>query len=79
MGQINELLTQADAETDRETRKGMLEQVMTKMYESYGPIIGTIQTQATSCVRKGLEGINQTPGGNMFFRNVSVDESVWGK
>ena len=77
--EINELLTQADAETDRETRKGMLEQVMTKMYESYGPIIGTIQTQATSCVRKGLEGINQTPGGNMFFRNVSVDESVWGK
>lgn len=77
--EINDLLTRADAETDREARKGMLEEVMTKMHDDYGPITGTIVTQATSCTRKGLEGINQTSGGNMFFRDVKVDESVWEK
>ena len=76
---MNELLTEADAETDREARKAMLEEVITLMHDEYGPIIGTIQTQAVSCVRKGLNGINQTAGGNQFFRNVSVDEAVWTK
>ena len=77
--EINEILTTADAETDREARKAMLEEVMTWMYNNYGPITGTIMTQSTSCTRKGLEGISHMAGGIMFFRNVSVDESVWGK
>jgi len=77
--EINELLTTADAETDRAARKAMLEEVMTWMYNNYGPITGTVMAQATSCIRKGLEGINQTSGGIMFFRNVKVDEAVWNK
>lgn len=76
---INELLTKADAETDREKRKAMLEEVISWMYDNYGPITGTVIKESKSCVRKGLEGINQMAGGIMFFRDVKVDESVWNK
>ena len=76
---IDELLHNADQETDREKRKAMLEEVMTWMYNNYGPICGTVQECATRAVRKGLDGINYMAGGIMFYRDVNVDTSVWSK
>lgn len=76
---IDELLYKADAETDREVRKEMLEEVITWMHDNYGPICGTVQKCATRVTRKGLEGISNMAGGIGFFRNVYVDEAVWHK
>ncbi len=76
---IDEVLYAADEETDREKRKAMLEEVITWMYNNYGPICGTISENGTRVVRKGLEGINCMAGGKMFFRDVYVDTSIWKK
>lgn len=76
---INDLIARADVELDRETRKAMLEEVIGMLYDNYGPIVGAIQKGGYEVTRNGLLGVHPTYGGCAFYRDVYVDEAVWGK
>lgn len=76
---LNALISSAASDFNEESRVATLEQIDQIMYDLQGPIVPVLQYDKYSCVRKGIEGLNETTCAGTYYRDVYVDEAVWGK
>lgn len=74
--EMSELLSNASKELDAEKRNDMLQQANAIIADGCAPMISLAQLQTRQSLNYGITGVDFTPDGYCFFRNIDYDASL---